>query len=604
MLDPSLTPSRLIHAEERAPVPIAAPTPPSRWQGPRVIGRVLAWSMTNVWLRLRGRLTPEDNARRLKVLLDRLGGLWIMAGQLLSLRVDLFSPVLCRELSSLQMQGTAVPFESARQVLEDELGANLDTVFAEFDRAPFAATWVCQIHRARLREEDQWVAVKIQRPYLQDTFARDLRWMTRLARWMTRLGFLRSMRWEIGLWELRQVVEQETDFRFEASAIRRMDKNLPGRRVAVPHLFARYCTSRLLVTEFIHAALMSDYIRMAREDPDRLRRWLVENRIDPKVVARRLFNSFLRQLFEDNFYHGDLYPGNIVLLRDNRLALLHFGSCGFTDREYLQKIRLFFRTLAARDYAKAADLMLMLCAELPDIDVDRVKDDVVRSLRAWTGRTYVRELPYDAKSIDNATVEVMRTLFEHGCALDWGFLRIRRAIAILDASLAQLNPEVNYSELSDDYFRRAERRSFVRFSEGLPARLATSAMRTFEIQDRVNEFTMFYGTILRRNAQVFQGTTDRFSYLVAAGLGQVGLVLILVGVVGVVLLMDRTQPDLTLRLVGPQVARWVERLPFADTRIWAAILAVDAFLLYRLGRLRRRFLQRDVAARSGAATLA
>lgn len=603
MLDPTLTPTRLILPEERPPIPINAPTLPSQGVGALVIGRLVTWWVVGLWLRLRRRVTPEQNAQRLKRLLEQLGGLWIMAGQLLSLRVDLFSAVLCRELSSLQMRGTGVPYNFVEDVLRAELGRPVEEVFTDFDPTPFAATWVGQIHRAKLRHEGRWVAVKVQRPFLQATFARDLKWMARLAWWMQRFRMFPSMRWDVGLWELRQIVEQETDFRFEAAAIRRMAKNLP-KHVAVPHLFPGYCTSGLLVTEFIHAALMSDYIRLSREDPERLRRWLRENDIDPQVVGRRLFNALMRQLFEDNFYHGDLYPGNIVLLRHNRLALLHFGSCGFTDREYLQKIRLFFRTLAARDYAKAADLMLMLCAELPDIDVDHLKDDVIRSLRAWTARTYVRELPYDVKSIDNATVEVMRTLFRYGCSLDWGFLRVRRAIAILDASLAHLNPEVNYTELSDDYFKRAERRSFVRFTDRLPARVATSTMRTFEIQDRVNEFTMFYGTILRRNAQVFQGTTDRFSLLVGAGLGQLALVLAVVGALILILLLDRARPELAGWLAGPQVTQLAERLPYADTRIWAAILAFDVFLVTRLVRLRKRFRQRDVTARAGVPTTA
>lgn len=604
MLDPRLMPSRLVLPEERSPVPIVPPVPSSRWRGLQVAGRLAAWWMSEWWLRLRGQATPEENARHLKRLLEQLGGLWVMTGQLLSLRVDLFSAVLCRELSSLQMQGVGVPFEHVEAVLVEQLGRPVDEVFSDFDRRPFAATWVCQIHRARLREEGVWVAVKVQRPYLRDAFARDLRLMGRLVAVLTRLGILPSMRWEIGLWELRQMVEQETDFRFEAAAIRRMARNLPGRRVVVPHLFAQYSTERLLVTEFLSAALMSDLIRLSRQEPERVAFWLRDNGIDPRTVARRLFNSFLRQLFEDNFYHGDLYPGNIVLLRDNRLALLHFGACGFTDREYLQKIRLFVRTLAARDYAKAADLMLMLCVELPDIDVEQVKDDMVRSLRAWTARTYVRELPYDAKSIDAATVEVMRILFRYGCALDWGFLRIRRAIAILDASLAHLDPDVNYSEQTERYFRRAERRSFERFADRLSATVATTTMRAFEIQERVGEFTMFYGTILRRNAQVFRGTTDRFSYLLAAGLSQVGLVLLAGGVVILLLLLERTWPDLAARLAGPQVLALLQRLPAFETKIWVAALALVAYLLVRLGRLRRRFLQRDPASRGGAATVA
>jgi len=510
--------------------------------------------------------------------------------------VDVFSAALCRELSSLQMQGTGVPFESVEAILVEELGVPVDDVFSEFDRLPFAATWVCQIHRARLRHEGAWVAVKVQRPFLRESFARDLALMDRLARWLERLRILPWIDWNVGLWELRQMVEQETDFRYEAAAIRRMDKNLPDTRVVVPHLFDRYSTSRLLVTEFIRAALMSDFIRLKAADPARLAAWLSENGIDPRTVARRLFDSFLRQLFEHNFYHGDLYPGNIVLLRDNRIALLHFGACSFTDREYLQKVRLYVRTLAARDYTKAADLILMLCTELPDIDIEPVKEDVVRSLRAWTARTGVPALSYDVKSIDSATVDVMRTLLRYGCVLDWGFLRIRRALAILDASLAHLYPEVNYTELSNRYFTRAERRSLEQFTERLPARVATASMRAFEIQDRVSEFSMFYGTILRRNAQVFRGTTDRFSVLIAAGLGTVALVL--GGVAGLVLLvlLARERPEFAAWLSGHQTATLLEQLPRVDSRFWWAALVLDGFLLTRIRRLRRRFLSSDGAA--------
>lgn len=600
MIDPALTPTRLVRPEERGRLTIrpAAALPP--FYTARVLGRFAAWAVAIVWLRLTGRLTPEQNARRLKQLLEHLGGLWIMAGQLLSMRVDLFSPELCRELSSMQMRGTGFPFDQARVVVDQELGRRLEDTFDEFTPEPFAATWVCQIHRARLRREQVWTAVKVQRPDVAARFARDLAIVERLARWLERLHVGRSIRWQVGAWELRQIAEQETDFRFEAAAIRRMKVNLPGRRVLVPHLFESYSTARLLVTEFIHAALAADFNRFKREDPGRLDAWLQENHIAPQVVARRLFHSFLRQLFEDNFYHGDLYPGNIVLLRDNRLALLHFGACGFTDREYLQKIRLFFRTLATRDYAKAADLTLLLCTTLPAIDVEQVKEDLVRGLRAWTARTYVAELPYDQKSIDNATVEVMKTLFEHGCTMDWGFLRIRRAMAILDASLVHLYPGVNYSELCEDYFRRAERRRIQRVRpRALAARLATSALRGLDIQDRLSEFTMFYGAIIRRNAQVFQGTTDRFSYLTGIVIGQAGIALAGLGLLLVAALVERARPGLLAPLLGSQFAAAAGRLPDLDAGVWLVALVAVAYLAATAWRLRRRFLQ-DRPRTSGA----
>lgn len=591
MIDPALTPTRLVRPDERRPVTIRAVPPLPRWYTARVLWRFLAWGLGVGWLRLRHRLTPEENARRLTQLLERLGGLWIMAGQLLSMRVDLFSPELCRELSSLQMRGPGFPFEQARAVIEAELGRPLEEVFDEFIPTPFAATWVCQIHRARLRREQAWTAVKVQRPDVGARFARDLAIVERLSRWLERLHVQPSVRWQVGAWELRQIAEQESDFRYEAAAIRRMKGSLPNKRVLVPHLFEAWSASRVLVTEFIHAALAVDFTRLKREDPGRLDAWLRENNIAPRIVARRLFHSFLRQLFEDNFYHGDLYPGNIVLLRDNRLALLHFGACGFTDREYLQKIRLFFRTLATRDYAKAADVSLLLCTTLPAVDVEQIKEDLVRSLRAWTARTYVAELPYDQKSIDNATVGVMRTLYQHGCTMDWGFLRIRRAIAILDASLVHLHPGVNYSELCEDYFRRAERRRLQQLRpRALASRLATTALRGLDVQDRLSEFTMFYGAIIRRNAQVFQGTTDRFSFLTGTLFGQAALVLCGLGLLLAAALVERADPGALTPVFGRQFAAAAARLPDLDTTIWAVALLVDGYLAVTAWRLRRRFL--------------
>lgn len=591
MIDPALTPTRLVRPDERGRLAIQPLAPPQRFHTARVLWLFSAWAIANGWLRLTGRMTPEENAQRLKRLLERLGGLWIMAGQLLSMRVDLFSPALCSELSSMQMRGTGFPFEDARAVIEEELGRPLEDVFDEFTPQPFAATWVCQIHRGRLRREQVWTAVKVQRPDVAALFARDLALIDRMTRWLERLGVQRSIQWQVAAWELRQIVQQETDFRFEAAAIRRMDANLPSKRVLVPALFDQYSTARLLVTEFLHAALAVDFIRLKRQDPERLRAWLEENRIDPQVVARRLFHSFLRQLFEDNFYHGDLYPGNIVLLRDNRLALLHFGACGFTDREYLQKIRQFFLTLATRDYAKAADLTLLLCTTLPAIDVERVKEDLMRVLRAWTARTYVAELPYAQKSIDNATVEVMQTLLRHRCTMDWGFLRIRRAIAILDASLVHLYPEVNYSELCEEYFRLAERRQLERVRpRALAGRLATSALRGLEIQERVSEFTMFYGAIIRRNAQVFQGTTDRFSFLAGTALGQIALALVAVAVFLLAAMAERAQPGMLTPIVGAQIAGAARRLPDVGVGVWIAALAADVYLAAIAWRLRRRFL--------------
>src|SRR2546423_15609790 len=89
------------------------------------------------------------------------------------------------------------------------------------------------------------------------------------VRVLARLGVYRSVRWERAVQELEQIAREESDFRFEAAAIERMRRNLPRRKIAVPEVFADYSTPRVLVTEFIAAALMSDFIKLRTADPRR-----------------------------------------------------------------------------------------------------------------------------------------------------------------------------------------------------------------------------------------------------------------------------------------------------------------------------------------------
>jgi ubiquinone biosynthesis protein len=412
---------------------------------------------------------------------------------------------------------------------------------------------------------------------------------------LTSLRLYPSVRWPRAIQELEQIAREESDFRFEAAAIEHMRQNLPRRKIAVPDVFVDYSTRRVLVTEFIHAALMTDFIRLRTADPHRLTAWLDENRIDTRRLARRLIHSFLKQLFEDNFYHGDLYPGNIVLLREGRVALLHFGACSFTEREYLAKLHLFFRALATRDYAKAADLALLLCGQLPVIDIEEVKDELVRGLRAWASRTFVKGLAYHEKSIDNATVVVTQILFKHGCPMDWGFLRVRRALTILDASLVHLDPDINYTSLCASYFAKAERRRLTReLGRPLAIRAAGSVVNALDMQERLAEYSLFQGVLIRRHAQVFQGATDKLSELMAALLGYVGTVLAAAAIVLVLATIERRSPEAIAPMIGPQLGALLRRVPPLGRGGVVVVSLILAYTWWIVRRLKRRFREKDV----------
>src|SRR5262249_51082517 len=140
-------------------------------------------------------------------------------------------------------------------------------------------------------------------------------------------------------------------------------------------------TANIVVMERISGVLMSDYIRIRDEDPARVEEWLKVNHINPRKVGSRLLISFMRQLFENNLFHADLHPGNIILLRDSRIALIDLGSVGSLDHEFLTLYRGLQRALAMNDYGKAADLQLRLCAQLPSRHLTEMRAELIRSLR-------------------------------------------------------------------------------------------------------------------------------------------------------------------------------------------------------------------------------
>ena len=163
MLKTSWIPSPLVPAGQRPAVPLLAVVKPSRFRSALVVWQFLVLTAALIGLVMR-RGDRDRYARRVRETFERLGGLWIKAGQVIALRIDLLPESLCRELSRLQNRALGFPGEVSEQIITEDFGLPFDELFDEWDRTPIAAASIGQVHRARLREEQAWVAVKIQKP--------------------------------------------------------------------------------------------------------------------------------------------------------------------------------------------------------------------------------------------------------------------------------------------------------------------------------------------------------------------------------------------------------------------------------------------------------
>ena len=119
MIDPELTPTRLINPQGRAPVVIREPLGPMPGRGLKAL-----WGMTRLIATVLGlmamrRLTAKRFGVELRQAFERQGGAWLRAAHLLSLRIDIFPAVVCEQLAQLQEERFGFPGADARRILED-----------------------------------------------------------------------------------------------------------------------------------------------------------------------------------------------------------------------------------------------------------------------------------------------------------------------------------------------------------------------------------------------------------------------------------------------------------------------------------------------------
>ncbi len=190
-----------------------------------------------LWSRLTKSSNLSQYGRRARIALERLGPLWIKAGQILSLRGDLFSTEACVELAKIQESAEGMSFEWVRGILEQELERPLESVFEQFGKTPFGATPLAQLHRAYLRREQVWVVVKVQKIYARRIFSQDRGVLWFIAWVLKRVSPYTNLRWEDLGRQLEDLMEKELDFRYEASSLRRLKKKLRKHEIYVPETF-------------------------------------------------------------------------------------------------------------------------------------------------------------------------------------------------------------------------------------------------------------------------------------------------------------------------------------------------------------------------------
>jgi ubiquinone biosynthesis protein len=256
-------------------------------------------------------------AERIRLALDDLGPTFVKMGQIMSTRPFLLPVELVIELAKLQDQVAPFPFEEVRQTIEKELGKPLDQLYQSFSPDPVASASLSQVHRATTLAGDD-VAVKVQRPNVKQIMEKDLSILRDLAVLLDRyIPEVRQFNPVAIVDEVAKSAKQEVDFLYEARNLEIFAQNFADdNRIFLPRVFWDHTSLRVLTLSFIDGIKISDVVRLR------------EAGVDLEVVTRAGGQLLAKQIFEFGFFHADPHPGNLFVLRDNRIAPVDFGMMG------------------------------------------------------------------------------------------------------------------------------------------------------------------------------------------------------------------------------------------------------------------------------------
>ncbi len=400
----------------------------------RIAARLLGWPFT--WLGYKGDpdLPPATRA------ITALGPAYIKFGQVLSTRPDVVGDELARQLRVLQDKLPPFPREVALETIRKELEIDPRTVFSDFSE-PVAAASIAQVHKARLSESGEEVAVKVLRPGIERAFRRDIDAFYLAARMIDILApSARRLRPMEVIRHFDGVVRGELDLRLETSGSAEFAANTAqddGFRVPKVHWFLS--ARRVMTLEWAHGIPANDLEAIDAAGHDRV------------ALGERVLRLFLSHALRDGFFHADMHQGNLKIARNGDIVAMDFGIMGrldeYTRRVYAEILFGFIR----KDYRRVAEVHF----EAGYVPANQDVDEFARALRS------VGEPIFGMDATRISMGRLLNYLFEvterFGMPTRTELILLQRTMVVVEGVSRSLHPQINIWQVAqpivEDYIK-------------------------------------------------------------------------------------------------------------------------------------------------------
>lgn len=448
----------------------------------RQLFSIALWDIVYPRIGLRG-LSKRTRSERLiniasayRELAIEMGGVLIKVGQFLSTRVDVLPPEVTAELAGLQDEVPPVNFDEIVQVAEAEYGMKLDQKFLAFDEKPLAAASLGQVHQAKIFKPKNYnepvqspdnenltdpgvtdevitVVVKIQRPDIETIIATDMSALRTVGNWLDKYPPLRR-RANIGalLDEFSRILYEEIDYIAEGrNAVKFAENYRNTPQIRVPRVIWSYTTKRALTLENVWGIKITDYDALDAAGVDRAE------------VASRLIDTYLKQTFEDGFFHADPHPGNIFINPipimppiDSvigfssqkstvfwQLTFVDFGMVGHVSENTKNGLRELMIGVGTKNAYRVTKSYEMLNILLPEADLELLERAETDFFDRFWGLSMTELNQINPEEIKELAGEYRELLYALPFQIPQNLIFLFRTMGILSGICTGLDPDFN-----------------------------------------------------------------------------------------------------------------------------------------------------------------
>ncbi len=402
----------------------------------RIAARVLAWPFRFLGYRGDPSMPPATRA------LTALGPAYIKFGQILSTRPDVVGEEMAQHLRVLQDKLPPFSVEAAKKAVEAELGLPVDELFSEFSE-PVAAASIAQVHRARLRDTGELVAVKVLRPGIEKAFHKDVDAFYFAADMIELLSpASRRLRPRDVIEHFEGVVKGELDLRLESASASEFAANTADDEgFQLPQVKWGLSGRRVMTMGWADGAPLGDNEALDAAGHDR------------RVLGERVLQLFLQHALRDGFFHADMHQGNLKVAANGDIIAYDFGIMGYID-EYTRRVYAeILYGFIKRDYKRVAEVHFEAGYVPASMDVD----EFARALRA------VGEPIFGMDASHISMGRLLNYLFEvterFGMETRTELILLQRTMVVVEGVARSLHPQINIWEVAKpvvgDYIKQS-----------------------------------------------------------------------------------------------------------------------------------------------------